>query len=356
MAVVAYKCPNCGAPLEFSPGSQKFECAYCGAAFTEEELLAVQPETGEETTAPAGSVSGTGEAGEDQQVSLYICPSCGAQIVTDPTTAATSCLYCHSPVVLEGRLQGEFHPDLVIPFAFDREEAQRRFFDWVKKKRYIPKGYFDSGRTEYFMGVYYPYWVLDCGSRTGYEARANRVRIWRAGKREYTETKIYRILRDGDIHFEDLTRCALSGEGNELADSVMPFEVTKAVPFQMPYLSGFRAEMRNIEQEVIAPTFRSDVENYSKQIMDETVRGYDSVYDQRIGVVIRDTDYKYSLFPVWAFTYQGADGKKYFYAMNGQTGKTAGVLPLDRSKLLRDCAALFAGITGFIALLGGLMG
>ena len=42
--------------------------------------------------------------------------------------------------------------------------------------------------------------------------------------------------------------------------------------------------------------------------------------------------------------------------MNGQTGKTAGVLPLDRSKLLRDCAALFAGITGFIALLGGLMG
>lgn len=96
------------------------------------------------------------EEGKEETAVLYTCPSAGAQIVTTETTAATSCLYCHSPVVLEGRLQGEFHPDRVIPFAFTREEAERRFYEWVAKKRYVPKGYFDTGKTEYFMGFTTP--------------------------------------------------------------------------------------------------------------------------------------------------------------------------------------------------------
>ena len=123
MAVVAYKCPSCGAPLEFSPESQKFECAYCGSSFTEEELLAATPAQSEEQTL---SPEEAAAAGEEEAV-LYTCPSCGAQIVTTATTAATHCLYCHSPVVLEGRLQGEFHPDRVIPFVFSREEEEQRF-------------------------------------------------------------------------------------------------------------------------------------------------------------------------------------------------------------------------------------
>lgn len=147
--------------------------------------------------------------------------------------------------MLEGRLQGDFHPDRVIPFAFTREEAERRFYEWVAKKRYVPKGYFDTGKTEYFMGVYYPYWVLDCDTSANYTANANRVRVWRDSRNEYTETSVYRIHRQGDLHFEDLTHCALDSEGRELADGVMPYRVLEAIPFKMPYLSGFRAEIRN---------------------------------------------------------------------------------------------------------------
>lgn len=55
----------------------------------------------------------------------------------------------------------------------------------------------------------------------------------------------YRIHRQGDLHFEDLTHCALDSEGRELADGVMPYRVLEAIPFKMPYLSGFRAEIRN---------------------------------------------------------------------------------------------------------------
>ena len=48
-----------------------------------------------------------------------------------------------------------------------------------------------------------------------------------------------------------------------------------------------------------------------------------------------------SLFPVWTLTYPGKDGKVYYYAMNGQTGKLIGDLPVDKGRV----AAWFAGIS-----------
>lgn len=38
MSTVAYKCINCGGPLEFNPAKQMFSCEYCRSNFTEKEL------------------------------------------------------------------------------------------------------------------------------------------------------------------------------------------------------------------------------------------------------------------------------------------------------------------------------
>lgn len=32
---------------------------------------------------------------------------------------------------------------------------------------------------------------------------------------------------------------------------MMPYRVLEAIPFKMPYLSGFRAEIRNLESEAL---------------------------------------------------------------------------------------------------------
>ena len=111
MAVVSYKCPRCGAPLEYTPESGRFECAYCGGSYTENDLKELQPATASEQTVSVEDVPAQEGSGDGEEVLLYTCPSCGARIVTDETTAATTCLYCHSPVVLEGRLKGKFRPD-----------------------------------------------------------------------------------------------------------------------------------------------------------------------------------------------------------------------------------------------------
>ena len=64
---------------------------------------------------------------------LFLCPNCGAEIVTDATTAATYCYFCHNPVVLSGRLSGEFLPNKVLPFAIEKKKQPLNFWNGHKK-------------------------------------------------------------------------------------------------------------------------------------------------------------------------------------------------------------------------------
>ena len=98
MAVISYKCPNCDGELVFHPAAQKYKCEYCASAFSQQELAQMKPAAEEEERVPE-SQEMRGEEGV-----MYHCPSCGAEIVTDQTTAATFCYYCHNPVVLSGRV------------------------------------------------------------------------------------------------------------------------------------------------------------------------------------------------------------------------------------------------------------
>ena len=91
---------------------------------------------------------------------VYSCPSCGAEIVAEETTAATSCYYCHNPVVLSGKLDGAYEPDSVIPFEVDQKTARERFKEWIGKKRYVPGDFYSPEQMKRLEGIYYPYWTF----------------------------------------------------------------------------------------------------------------------------------------------------------------------------------------------------
>lgn len=62
--------------------------------------------------------------GEDEDsLNVYNCPSCGAELLCDKTTAATSCPYCGNPSVIPGKLSGDKKPELIIPFQVDKKAA-----------------------------------------------------------------------------------------------------------------------------------------------------------------------------------------------------------------------------------------
>ena len=167
MAAITWKCPNCGGELVFEPSLQKYQCPYCVSTFTQEELEEMKPaESAEHSPEPETAQAEdshqeepeTTDADHAGEAALYSCPSCGAEIITDATTAATFCYYCHNPVVLEGRLSGDFLPDQIIPFQIDRETAVKKFGEFIGKKRFVPKAFYNESQIEKLTGVYYPYW------------------------------------------------------------------------------------------------------------------------------------------------------------------------------------------------------
>ena len=81
----------------------------------------------------------TADKDEQEEAVVYNCPSCGEEVVTTASTAATTCFYCQNPVVLGGRLSGEFKPDRVIPFALSKDKAIEKFLEMCKKRWFLPK-------------------------------------------------------------------------------------------------------------------------------------------------------------------------------------------------------------------------
>lgn len=356
MAVISFKCPNCDGELIFDPNTQAYKCEYCASLFSQEELDAMNPVGAkEQSEAQQEKVTeGTKEKEEQSgaEAAFYSCPSCGAEVVTEATTAATFCYYCHNPVVLGKRLEGAYHPDCVIPFQIDRNEAQKRFLDYVSSKKFVPKAFFNKNQIESMTGVYFPYWLYDVELEGNMSAEAKSVRTWIAGREQFTETSQYAIEREGVLELKNLPENALKKANAKLAEGVMPYRFSEMKEFNMGYLSGFLAERRDIEQNAVAGKMQSEMRTQAEKMLKDTIKGYNTVQVRGSHFRARGERWSYVLLPVWTVTYKGSNGKIYYYSMNGQTGNVCGELPIDRKKL-----ALVSIITGLIvfavALLGG---
>ena len=304
MAVISYKCPNCGGELVFDPSAQNFKCEYCSSSFSQEELDAMKP------------------------------------------AAATICYYCHNPVVLSGRLSGELKPDRIIPFAIDKKQAEQRFLDFVHSKKFVPRALFQKNQIEKLSGVYFPYWVYECTMEGSMDAQGTNIRVWRSGDVEYTETKYYQVEREGTVEISNLTKNALTKVNRRLIESVFPYDLTQMKEFHMGFLSGFQAEKRDVEPESLRQQTEQEVKEYGRQLLRDTISGYSGVTVGSHQEKIQKETWSYVLLPLWTLTYKGKNGKFYYYSLNGQTGKIYGELPLDYKRV-----SLLAGAVALIVLI-----
>lgn len=383
MDALTHKCPNCNGPLTFDPDDQKFHCPYCGSIFTVDELSAFEankkntqnnPENQSEldrdgisadtaktksqtTDAVDNSLDNASEAKDatTENMELYLCPNCGAEIVTDATTAATYCYYCHNPVVLQGRLSGKFLPDKVLPFAIGKEKATADFLNWAQKKFFVPKDFFDKSQVEKLTGVYFPYWQVDAKGAGSLMGNGTSIRVWIVGDIEYTETKQYAISRKGNLTFKELVKNALTkNTPQKMVASVQPFPLEKAVSFKNQYLAGFQAEKRDIEYADLKDEVSDELRDYGEKKLRETVGSFTTFTKTQQDLTLTETKSSYLLLPVWLVTYRSSDTDKkvFYYAMNGQTGKVSGVLPISYKKLGLVSAGIFLG-SFLLFLLGG---
>lgn len=344
-AAMIFKCPSCGGYLEFDPSQQEFKCPYCGQTLSEADLR----EKSAKSQAEVESRQTEAGAG-DEHLRSYQCKMCGAEIVTDDTTAATRCYFCHSPVVLHDRLDDEFRPDGVIPFQIDKITAEKQFLEQLKKKKFLDRSFFNGAQLEMFTGVYYPWWYADIEGEAAFEGEGTRVSVANTPTHIVTTTRVFRVQRQGKLSFRNLARKALSKVDGKLSDGIHPYDVSGIKSYASGYLSGFLAEKRDIPEAAAKGEMIHEADGYAHALMQRD-HAFNSLSGQTI-FRAGDVKTKYVLLPAWVLTYKGGkDGAPYYYMMNGQTGKVCGRFPIDKKRLL--ATALGIGVAVFMLLCGG---
>lgn len=348
MAVLQeFKCPCCDGAIEFDSGSQKMKCPFCDTEFEVEALVSYNDELKQAKDddlrwdAPAGQVWT-----EDEQTQLrtYVCRSCAGEILADATTGATECPYCGNPVVMTEQFAGNLKPDLVIPFKLDKKAAKEALKKHYSGKRLLPKVFKDENHIDEIKGVYVPFWLFEADADAHIRYKATRVRHWSDSNYNYTETRYYSVVRGGNLGFNWVPVDGSTKMEDALMESIEPFDVSQAVDFNTAYLAGYLADKYDVTAQQSEERANNRVRNTTESAFASTVVGFSTVVPVATNIQLQNGKARYALYPVWLLNTTWK-GKKYTFAMNGQTGKMAGDLPMDKSAYKKW---LF-GLTGIIS-------
>ncbi len=347
--VTNYKCPACTGPLHFSGDSGKLECEYCGSCYDVEEIEALFAEKeaaaarvsdeAEEKAAESDEESSwdfsdiNSDWGEDGvKMKAYSCPSCGAELICDETTAATSCPYCGNPTVIPGQFSGMLKPDYVIPFKLGKADAITTLKKHYRGKIFLPKTFADGNHLEEIKGIYVPFWLFDGVVDGNIAYQGTRSHTHTEGDEEVTITDHYRMDRAGIVPFERIPADASSKMPDEHMDSIEPFDYSELKPFSTAYLPGFLADKYDVTVEECSD--RAD-ERAAKTVRDLFYRdasaGYETCISVSENISIQRGKVHYALMPVWLLNTKW-NGQDFLFAMNGQTGKMVGDLPISKGK------------------------
>ena len=349
--LVEYKCPCCSGAISFDSELQRLACPYCKTEF---EVDAVKDFNEAEKERERASdplwdeyASGNTDWKEGEELNVYICSACAGEIVTDSTTSATLCPYCGSPVIVSGKLSGAFRPDYVIPFKVSKDGAKKALQDFLKKKPLLPKDFKSLHSVDKIEGVYVPFWLYDCNTSSHIRYRATRTHVWMDSNFTYTKTSHFLLTRAGRLSFERVPADGSSKMDDIYMEAIEPFDYGEMVDFEMPYLAGFSAEKYDVDPKMASYHANERIKVSTQCQFDSTTAGYATVTPQSTNIDLINGKTKYALMPVWILN-TSYKGKKYTFAMNGQTGKVVGELPISTKKSI----GWFGAVAGGIALVG----
>lgn len=346
-----YKCPCCGGAITFESRTQKMKCPFCDTEFDVESLRAYDADLHRDDADDMQwepPTCGEWKEEETEGLRVWLCKSCGGEIVGDETTGATSCPYCGNPVIMMGQFRGALRPDYIIPFKLDREAAKAGLKRHLEGKRFLPSVFRDQNHIEEIRGVYIPFWMFDAKAQADMRYRATRVRSWSDSRYIYTETQHFSAFRGGDISFENVPVDGSSKIANDISESIEPYDFSEAVDFQTAYLAGYLADKYDEDAQKCMERANERIKSSTEAAFAETVTGYTTVTREAGSVKLQQGSHaKYVLCPAWMLSTTW-NGNSYTFAMNGQTGKFVGNLPLDRKAyckwLFGLTAALSAGV------------
>lgn len=370
--VTNYQCPACTGPLHYSAKSGKLACDYCGSSFDVAEIEALYARKEAEAAAAKQAGDAKAEAAqaakaeaaeaaaasggwdtsdlsrdwgaEADGLRVYSCPSCGAELICDQSTAATACPYCGNPAIVPGQFSGALRPDYILPFRLSKDDAVQALRAHYKGKPFLPRSFTSANHIEQIQGVYVPFWLFDGGAEGAASYRASNTNVFETGDYEITETRHYHVVRAGSLAFEKIPVDASSKMPDDHMDSIEPFDYAQLRPFSTAYLPGYLADKYDVTIDDSRDRADTRCRETLAQALRDTVTGYGACVTEREDIALRRGKVHYALLPVWMLSTKWR-GQDFLFAMNGQTGKLVGDLPTDRGRFWGMFAAIAAPLT-----------
>ena len=370
--VTNYQCPACTGPLHYSAKSGKLACDYCGSSFDVAEIEALYARKEAEAAAAKQAADAKAEAAqaakaeaaeaaaasggwdtsdlsrdwgaEADGLRVYSCPSCGAELICDQSTAATACPYCGNPAIVPGQFSGALRPDYILPFRLSKDDAVQALRAHYKGKPFLPRSFTSANHIEQIQGVYVPFWLFDGGAEGAASYRASNTNVFETGDYEITETRHYHVVRAGSLAFEKIPVDASSKMPDDHMDSIEPFDYAQLRPFSTAYLPGYLADKYDVTIDDSRDRADTRCRETLAQALRDTVTGYGACVTEREDIALRRGKVHYALLPVWMLSTKW-NGESFLFAMNGQTGKLVGDLPTDRGRYWGTFGAIAGVVT-----------
>ncbi len=353
-----FPCQQCGAKLEFAPGTNRLRCSHCGA-----ENAIARPAGPVEELDFNAQLSELAQQHETVDAPIVKCSACAAEITRPPNATAMRCPFCGSDIVTQGMSKQTIKPRSLLPFKVTRQQAVELFRTWIGSLWFAPGGLKQYARGDTQIdGLYMPAWTYDCdttsqytGSRGDYYYVTQTYTTVENGQ-TVTRTRQVQHTRwtsaNGTVQraFDDLLVLASKSLPTKYAEQLEPWDLNDLVPYVDDYLSGFLAERYQVDlaegfneaREMMEPPIRADV---CSDIGGDEQR-VDSISTQYYRVT-----FKHLLLPVWISAYRYR-GRVFRFMVNARTGEVQGERPWSAAKitlLVLACLAAVAGIIFFIS-------
>ena len=213
----------------------------------------------------------------------------------------------------------------------------------------------EDGTLVIALGTYAPLFdkamsnVVEVKAR-GADVLALTTESHREGDYNVTTTQHYDVQREGTAVF---TRVPVDGSSkmpNAHMDAIEPFDYSELKPFSTAYLPGFLADRYDEDSDACAERARTRMLNSTAQALHETTHGYSEVNTLHEDINLSKLKAHYALLPVWMLHTRWKDND-FLFAMNGQTGRLIGDLPVDKAKVAAWFAAISLPLMAFLTWL-----
>lgn len=353
-----YECPCCGGAVEFDSTLQKMKCPYCDTEFEVEAFSNYKEEENnikEDDMTWAEQAGNEWQSGETDGMCVYVCQSCGGEIIGSETLGSMKCPYCNNNIVVKEKFEGALRPDYVIPFKLDKKAAKNALKKHFEGKRMLPKAFKTENHLDEIKGIYVPFWLFDAKAQGEMRFRGTRVRVWSDRDYNYTDTSFYSVVRGGHMGFEKIPVDGSTHMPDDLMESLEPFDFSQAVDFNAAYLAGYLADKYDVDAKTSQNRANERIKKSTEEFLSSAVSArYEMLTPEKSNISLIESSSKYALYPVWLLTTTWK-GNTYLFAMNGQTGKFVGDLPVDKGAFWKIYGLWAAGIAAAAYLIQFIM-